>query len=114
MAAPTKEKKKPGRPPGSVGQNTVKSQAMRAKLLELVEKEFGPIVQANIDLATGIVVHQKVKVKGKEYDRYYTLKPDAQAQKYILDQAVGKAKETLEVSGEMTLVQLVNKLEKDE
>jgi len=107
------QRSKAGRPKGSVSGNTLRAQKMREHLQKKVEEEFGPIIQAQIDLATGVVIQQKVKLKNKTIDRYYTMKPDANAAKYILDQAIGRAKETLEVSGEMTLIDLVNKLERE-
>ena len=105
---------KGGRPKGSKGTNTKKAQAMRAVLQEKVAEELEPILEGQIELAKGIVVHRKVKVKGKTYNKYYLSKPDSSAAKYLLDQALGRAKESVEVSGEMTIVDLVNKLEDED
>ena len=103
---------KGGRPKGTVGTNTKISQLMREALLNKVSTELDPILQGQIDLAKGIVVRKRLKLKdGKVVDRYYLSKPDSSAAKYLLDQAIGRAKESLEVSGEMTLIELVNSLE---
>lgn len=115
--ASAKNGKKGGRPKGQVGNHTLLAQEMRRRLIEKVYENFDPILDGQMELAkglfhaehpvldesTGLMVRAKKIVKEK---------PDAGTAKYLLDQIIGKAKETIEHTGNLTtIVQLVTELE---
>lgn len=116
-----------GRPKAN---HTLLAQEMRKKVIEYVEKELMPILEAKMELALGhsvIVARKWEKDKkgrrhrtgpfevvkdeatisqlisdgrhGVDYYKIVTEKPDNQAQNYLLDQAIGRAKETMAVEG---------------
>ncbi len=72
--------------------------------LQMIEKELVPIIQSSIDLAKGIMVMNE---KGKVYKK----EPDVQALKHIVDQIIGKAKESMAIehSGSIGLADLLGK-----
>lgn len=76
---------------------TIKKEMMREYFVERVRAEMGPILDAQIALAVG------VRIAGEE--GVYTKAPDHNAAKYLIDQAIGKAKETVDqnVRAEMPL-----------
>src|SRR3990167_6512430 len=92
------KKNKGGRPKAS---HTLATEQMRKKLVKYVNKEFVPIVKSMIESAKGLYYEQITK-EGKR--TVYKEKPDTKAGTYLLDQTAGKAKESLEVQGKVTLV----------
>ena len=68
---------------------TIAKEQMREYLIERVRAEMKPIVDAQIALALG------VKVAGE--DGIYEKAPDKDAIKYLLDQTIGKARESLDL-----------------
>jgi hypothetical protein len=95
--------KKGGRPKSG---HTLATEAMRRFLIEKVNEEFGPIIQAQIDLAKGLHVIEQ----GKDGEvRRYQREPSESAAKQLVDQAIGRAKESIEVSGD--LFEKLDKLE---
>lgn len=68
---------KGGRPKGSVGANTLRAQKIREYILKQIEKELAPMIAAMIN-----------KVK----------KGDTLAFKELLDRAMGKATESIDVT----------------
>lgn len=95
-------KNKGGRPKGSFSNSTKTAMLMREQLVKKVNKELKPILQAQSDAAKGIVVEKIVTLDdGKKAPRYYRKEPDINAGKYLIDQALGKPKESIEHSGEV-------------
>ncbi len=80
--------------------HTIKSEAMRKKMIEMVNEKLEPLINAYLDSALGL--HIEVKEKdGKK--RRYQKAPDITALKSLIDQAMGRAKESVEHSGVVTL-----------
>src|SRR5690606_11852628 len=97
--------RKAGRPKGSVQTSTLIARKMKEALIKEVNKELKPIVRAQIDSAKGVYVMKRVKLpNGQTIDRYYQTKPDVQAAKNLLDQAIGKPQESLKVEGEIKTI----------
>lgn len=78
----------------------------RDKLSEGVRDNFIEIVQALIDSAKGIWVEKEVKAKtskgvetGPVLKRVYQVKPNTDVAQYLLNQLVGKPKETKVMEG---------------
>lgn len=89
-----------GRPKAN---HTLKGEEMRRTLIQMVHKELKPILTGQIELAKGIW-YESIGQDGTV--RIYKDKPDVNASKYLLDQAVGKAKELVELSGGIALLVL--------
>lgn len=70
--------------------STIEKEKMREYLIERVRAEMGPIVDAQIALALG------VKVAGS--DDVYVKAPDLNAARYLLDQTIGKARESVDLN----------------
>ena len=103
---------KGGRPKGSFSTSKKMAIKMREELVKTVRREFKPIIKAQIDLAKGHVIENEIKVNGKTYKRYYLRSPDIASSKYLLDQTLGKAKESLELSGEIkTIAEVISELD---
>lgn len=114
--------KRGGKRPGAgrkKGSSTLLAIAMREKLSQMVSEEFGPVVKAQLKLAKGAYVMMVKNKKGEwkqitnpadverllnsdgEGENYYQIwlkNPSTEATKYLLDQALGKAKETSDVN----------------
>lgn len=89
--------KKGGRPKGSKASHTLKAEQMRARLVERVAQELEPLLTSQLDAATGLWFDDQEK------KRVYKVKPDVNAARNLLDQSIGKAKETVEQLGHFTL-----------
>jgi len=87
-----------GRPKSTA---TIKAQKMREKLVNEVNKELQPILTAQLEAAKGLY-YEKIDLDG--VIRIYKEKPDINAARYLLDQAIGKAKESVELSGGIGLL----------
>lgn len=108
--------------------HTLQSEAMRATLIELVHKRIKPIVNGQIASAEGLQVMMTKDAENKwtqvinpdeverllnsdckdeNYYQIWTKNPETNAAKYLLDQAVGKPKETIDanITGSLSLVQ---------
>ena len=85
-----------GRKKGHKASHTIKTENARAYLIEQVVKDLEPIVSAQKEAAKGLYYEN---AKGKIYQR----EPDLKAGEYLLNQAAGKARETVEVHGDMIL-----------
>lgn len=90
-----------GRPKGM---SAIISERARSFALEKIEKELEPIIDASIALAKGIYVEG-------EDGKVYKQKPDTQAIKHLVDQIIGKAKESVDLnhSGKIGLADLLSK-----
>lgn len=115
---------------------------MRKRVVERVQKELDPILDAQVGLATGLqmvmVREWETNKKGEQHrtgkwvqvtepqelldlmngsntgDEYYqiwTKTPDVNAGKNLLDQTIGKARESVDlaVTGNLSLTELFNK-----
>lgn len=91
-----------GRKKGSVSEETRIRQALKSKLLERVEKEFGGLMDTMISLAKGITVEEE---NADGTSKIYFKAPNAEILKYLTDQTLGKAKETLDVHTVKTLTE---------
>lgn len=103
IEANRKNAKKAGRPYGAVSEETRMKQEMRRMLTKVVHQRFGELVRAQVDLASGLWVEEtdtKVNADGEleTKRRVYKRPPSNEALKYLLDQSVGKAKESLDLN----------------
>lgn len=95
--------KKGGRPKGAVSETARLQQEMRKMLTQRARKEFSGLIDAQLDLARGVYVEEVDTVKDKKGNiktkrRVYKRPPSSEAIKYLMDQAVGKPKETRDVN----------------
>ncbi len=72
-------------------------EALRQRLNEIVSENFDGIMNAQVDLANGVIIGEK-DFNG-EIKKIYQEKPDHNAAKNLIDQTIGKAKETTEITG---------------
>src|SRR3990167_1806301 len=86
--------KKGGRPKGF---SAIKAEEARKYIVQRVSDELEPILSGQIELAKG------VWIEGEE-GRVYQKPPDIQSAKNLIDQAYGKAKETVEVESTTRLL----------
>ncbi len=86
---------KGGRPVGSISTATAIAQKLRKDMAKMLEARWGPIMQAQLDAAQGIVLQKE----GKDGPVYQYPGPSVQAFKQIQDQVMGKPKESVEVTG---------------
>jgi hypothetical protein len=89
--------------------HTIASETARKLVIERVTANLEPLLNAQIEAAKGIYVE-------KELDSgtvlVYREKPDINAGKYLIDQTIGKAKESLAV--DLTTRTLEDLLDEDE
>ncbi len=90
-----------GRPLGTLNPETLKRIEMRQKMLDRIELEFQPLMDAAMDLAKGIVVY--VPGKDGKKSKVYEEMPNADMVKYLLDQSAGKALTSVEMSGGLSI-----------
>lgn len=93
-----------GKRPGAgrkKGNNALLSETIRAELVKRVHKEMAPLLDALLQAAKGLYVEKDVRIGGEWVTRVYLEKPDIQAGKYLLDQAIGRPKETTETEVEL-------------
>lgn len=95
--------KKAGRPKGTISEQARMQQEMRKMLTAAAREVFPSLIKAQIDLARGVYVEEivmEVDAKGKKTKskrRVYSRPPSQEAVKYVMDQAIGKPKETKEI-----------------
>jgi len=87
--------KRGGRP---LSQATLITTKIREKMAKKLEERFGPIIDAQLDAALGIQTEAYDKKTNKLY--YKDPGPNVVAFKTILDQVIGRAKESLEITGD--------------
>lgn len=113
--ASRKNGKKGGRPKGSISEVARMQQEMRKMLTKKAREKFGDLMQAQIDLALGVWVEEtdtKVNASGEieTVRRVYKRPPSNEALKHLMDQSIGRARESIDVSltkeGSLTLEQL--------
>jgi len=93
-----------GRPLGTLNPETLKRIEIRQKMLDRIEQEFQPLMDAAMDLAKGIVVY--VPGKDGKKSKVYQEMPSADMVKYLLDQSAGKALTSVEMSGGLSIENL--------
>lgn len=91
-----------GRPKGTLSDQARMQQEMRVMLTQRAREVFPSLINAQIDLAQGVYVEETVIVEDKdgnkkEVRRVYKRPPSQEAVKYVMDQAIGKPKETKEI-----------------
>ena len=98
---------------GGRAETSVIASRSRKYIMNAVEKDLEPIVLAQREAAKGMYVEKKI---GKKKVIVYRLVPELKAGEYLLNQLIGKAKETIEHEGgpilnidKMMLIQM-NKL----
>lgn len=82
------------------GFKAIEAEKARAFVVQKVVEQLGPIMTAQIEAAKGLYYEEKV---GDEKVLVFKQKPDINAGKNLLDQTIGRAKETVEVQGEVSL-----------
>lgn len=70
-------------------------------MIDRVEKEFDPLMDAAMDLAKGIIVY--VSGKDGKPRKVYEQPPNTEMLKYLLDQSAGKALTSVEMSGGLSI-----------
>lgn len=96
-----------GRKKGKQDAKTIAKRILAEKAREYVvnriAEELEPILESQIALAKGIfVMKEETEGKGKnakKVQKIYQQAPDGAMAKYLLDQAIGKASDSLEVGG---------------
>lgn len=89
-----------GRPKAN---HTLQKEEMRKTLVQMVKKEFVPLITSQLEAAKGLY-YEKMTEDGNII--IYREKPDINASKYLLDQAIGRPTEHIEVSGGIALLVL--------
>ena len=86
-----------GRKKGCVAAHTLEASKMREYLIERVRQEMDALLEAKFALAKG---HYFLGDDGK----VYTKSPDSNSIQYLLNQSIGKPKETVEHSGSLEFI----------
>lgn len=76
--------------------HTIAAEAARKTVIEAVVAQLMPLLEAKFALALG---HLKEGTDALGNTRIYTISPDGNAIQYLLNQAIGKPTENLELSG---------------
>jgi hypothetical protein len=84
--------------------HTIETEAMRAFVVETVQKNLKPLLAAKLDLALG------VKVQDNDGELFYTRAPDGNAIQYLLNQSIGKPKESINHTGHLTIGKILKRL----
>lgn len=78
------------------GYKAITAEKAREYLVKRVAEELDPILTAQIESAKGLY-YEKLTKEGEI--KVYQDKPDINAGKYLTDQTIGRAKETVEMGG---------------
>lgn len=96
-----------------VANHTLLAEAMRKMMIETLHERFKPMLEAQIDAAIGITTEKHDRKTGELY--YVEEGPSTVAAKFVTEQVLGRAKESVELSGEVKgLVGLITQLNNDE
>jgi len=90
-----------GRRKGSKASHTLSAEKAREYLISEVIKDLEPIVTAQKEAARGMWV-EETDIHGNRI-RVYKLKPDLKTGEYLLNQTVGKPKETMAVTEDVVI-----------
>lgn len=88
---------------GSKHKKTLEVEAAREYIKRRVFEELEPLTTAQLDLAKGHLVQEQT-ISGK---RIYLKSPDKGAAEMLLNQTIGKPKETVEHQGELKITELI-------
>ncbi len=91
-----------GKKRGTKAAHTIQAETTREYFVTRVTEELEPIATAQIEAAKGIYVEEIDQETGDRI-RVYRRAPDIKAGEYLLNQVVGKAKETVEVHSPVRL-----------
>ena len=97
-------KQRGGKRPGAgrkKEQRTIKAEKAREYIIGRIAEELDPIVTAQVEAAKGMYVWKYDLSQGTV--RVFLKEPDLKAGEYLLNQGVGKPKETIEHEGEVSL-----------
>lgn len=101
--------KKGGRP---IASKTLITQKIRERIVEKLYERIDPLIDSQLNSAIGIILK---KVDGKGLVHYLEEAPSTSAAKFLMEQVLGRPKESIEHSGEMKgLVGLVTTLLNDD
>ena len=90
-----------GRKKGSKATHTIQAEQARAHFIKRVTDELDPLIDAQLDLAKGVYVEQVVKTpSGERQVRVYQKEPENKAIDSLVQQTIGKPKESIEHTGE--------------
>jgi len=88
---------------------TLITQRLKDLLAKRVEARFGPMIDAQLDSAIGIMLQKSDRKTGNLY--YQDEAPSTNAAKFLTEQLLGRPKESIEHSGEVKgLVGLITDL----
>lgn len=100
-----------GRKVGSKANHTIEAIAIREKLVETVNKNLEPLLTAKLDLTLGHFVEE---VKSDGTTRTYFKSPDNNSIQYLLNQTIGKPKESLDVTSKgKSMAALISTIDAD-
>ncbi len=79
---------------------------MRGKLVDVVSTHMEDIVEAQVNLARGLWIKERVRDKmGNLLEtKVYQKAPDKDAGQYLLNQVIGKPKENMVVAGKVNFI----------
>ncbi len=79
---------------------------MRTLLVNATKEHWDDLMEAMVNLAKGVYVQDiKVDDAGSPIDvKVYRQKPDKDVAKYLMDQVIGKPKESMNVEGKINLI----------
>lgn len=86
-------------------QNEIPDQ-VRALLVNKVQENWDELLEAMMNLAKGVYVQDiKLDDNGNTIDqKVYRQKPDREVGKYLMDQVIGKPKESMNIEGKINLI----------
>lgn len=90
------KRKGAGRPKGTIAKSTATALEMRQRLVAEINKHLSPLIEAKLDLALGY--YEAFTNAEGEVVRAYRKAPDNMAIQYLLNQAIGKPKETMDMT----------------
>lgn len=93
---------KGGRPKGSVGITQKIAIELKTQMAKKLRERFGPIMDAQLDAALGIQTEHFNRKESKLY--YKEPGPSAIAFKTVLEQVVGRPKETVEITDKTIMI----------
>ena len=78
----------------------------RGSAMTKIQENWDDLLDAQIRLAKGIFYVEKKKNKDGEFvdERIYELKPDKEAGQYLMNQGMGKPKESMNIEGKVNLI----------
>lgn len=86
-----------GRPKGTLSPKNLEIAKAREYLTQRVVSELEPMISSHIELAKGIWMEELDPTTG-ERRRVYKKAPDTRAAEYLVDQAIGKASQAIDVT----------------